>query len=216
MAHHIGWAIHHGYWPERLDHRYGKEMGNSISNLRKATQQQNMGNIGKPKHNTSGIKGVSYHKATGKWQAQITINRRSVGLGVHSTREEAGAVYVLAAETRFGKEFARTEDFLSVPVVARGPERSAGRPAVWEVREALSYDHLTGILKWKKALSFRGPAGSEAGRVMSDGYRRIGLYGDQYQAHILAWVIVMGCWPVLSFTMRTRFGIITGGGICLK
>lgn len=108
LSHHIAWAIVHGVWPVQLDHVRGKEAGNGLDNLRPSNQVQNMGNMGKPKHNTSGLKGVSFHKATGKWQAQIRENGVNIGLGVYSTKEEAHEAYLAAAKKHFG-EFARAE-----------------------------------------------------------------------------------------------------------
>ena len=63
------------------------------------------------------------------------------------------------------------------------------------MRDALSYDPDTGILRWKRALGFRGQAGAEAGRLNNDGYRRVGLFGKQYPGHVLAWLIQTGEWP---------------------
>lgn len=194
QAHHCAWAIVEGYWPERLDHRRGKEAGNGWDNLRLATQSQNMGNINAPAHNTSGIKGVSFHKATGKWQAQINVNRKRVSLGVFASKEDAAAAYATAAADHFG-EFARTED--GPTVVPRAPRRTtvrtAGprrRPTVEEVRSSLVYDKQSGDLRW-------GFGGAIAGQLTKDGYIRVGLFGKQYYAHVLAWVVVKGEWPTL-------------------
>lgn len=205
QAHHVCWALEFGYWPERLDHRHGKEAGNGIENLRECTQSQNMGNIGLPKHNTSGVKGVNFHKASGQWAAQITIDGKRTYLGVRPTKEGAAALYAGAANAHFGSDFSMTEDRPMVTARApRRPARAKGRPTADEVRAVLAYDRLTGVLKWKQALSFRGPIGSEAGRLMGDGYRRIGLYGRYYQAHILAWTIATGRWPTKIIDHENR------------
>lgn len=199
LAHHICWALTYGCWPERLDHRHGKAAGNGIENLRECTQSQNLGNMERPKHNTSGIKGVSFHKDTGQWLAQIGINGKKTYLGIRPTKEAAAALYAEAAANHFGSAFSLTEDR---PVhIARAPRRlitkSVPRPTAEQIRSVLAYDRLTGLLTWKRALSFRGQVGSVAGRLNADGYVRIGLFGRQYQAHILAWVIETGSWPEL-------------------
>jgi hypothetical protein len=107
LSHHIGWAITHGVWPVQLDHVRGKEAGNALDNLRLATQHDNMGNIRKSKHNTSGLKGVSWHEVTGKWAAQIRVRGKQLWLGSYDTKEEAHEVYMGAARKHFG-EFARS------------------------------------------------------------------------------------------------------------
>lgn len=192
LSHHVAWAIVEGVWPERVDHRWGKEAGNHWDNLRLCTQSQNMGNIGLPKNNTSGIKGVTFHKATGLWRAQIKINGKRKHLGCRPTKEEAGALYVEAAANHFGIEFSRTEEFPIPPLrparkVERHPRRS---PTVEELRAMLSYDLETGILRW-------GYGGPVAGKLTDDGYIRVGLFGKHYYAHVLIWAMVTGVWPVL-------------------
>lgn len=189
MSHHVAYALMTGVWPERLDHRYGKENGNRWENLRPSTQSQNMGNIGRPAHNTSGVKGVSLHKATGKWQAQIGINGKRTWLGCRDTKEEAAELYEAAAIEHFG-EFARSENFPIAKMQAKGPavpHRKRGRPTPEEVRAALCYDPETGLLTW--------PGGKTAGRLTEDGYIKIGLFWRHYLGHILAWVIMNGVWP---------------------
>jgi HNH endonuclease/AP2 domain len=189
LTHHVVFAIVTGKWVEQLDHIDGDKAHYRFENLREANQTQNMGNMGLPKHNKSGVKGVCWHKATGKWIAQITIRRKSKYLGVFDTKEEAQAAYLAAAKEHFG-EFACV-DRLQAPVrdkaTTRQPRR---RPTVEEVRAALVYDPETGILNW-------GIGGPVAGNLKADGYIRIGMHWRHYPAHVLAWVLVKGEWPVL-------------------
>lgn len=107
LSHHVAWAIEMGEWPERIDHRLGKEAGNAWSNLRLATQSQNMSNRGAQPKTVTGVKGVSYHKVTGKWQAQIGLNGENKYLGVFDTIEGAKAAYDAAATLYFG-DFSRS------------------------------------------------------------------------------------------------------------
>ncbi|MBR2810053.1 MAG: hypothetical protein IKD69_01610 [Solobacterium sp.] len=53
---------------------------------------------GVPANNTSGVKGVHYAKATGKWVAQITYSRKTHHLGSFDTLEEAAAARRAAEE----------------------------------------------------------------------------------------------------------------------
>ena len=107
--HRIAWLWMTGSWPkDKLDHKDTNGMNNTWSNLRPATGSQNQGNVGLIGSNTSGYKGVHYHKGAGKWVARIHIDKKEIHLGTFSTPEEAAEAYARAAEKVFG-EFARTE-----------------------------------------------------------------------------------------------------------
>ena len=63
------------------------------------------------------------------------------------------------------------------------------------VRGSLQYDQETGVLTWSKDQG-RARAGDVAGGVRStDGYITIGLYGNKFHGHRLAYAIVNGEWP---------------------
>jgi len=66
-----------------------------------------------------------------------------------------------------------------------------------ELRKALSYDEKTGEFRWL-ASHGRAKKGSIAGCIgLCNGrrYRLIGLHGDMYLAHRLAWLYKTGHWP---------------------
>jgi hypothetical protein len=88
------------------DHIDGNGLNNRESNLRSATHTQNMCNRGKQRNNTSGFKGVYFHKRARRWAAQIKLNQRWIYLGLFDEPEEAAHVYDAAALKYFG-EFAR-------------------------------------------------------------------------------------------------------------
>jgi hypothetical protein len=73
---------------QEIDHRDRNPMNNRISNLRVATRSQNT-------HNTR-AKGYTLCKATGKFRAAITVNRKIIQLGRHDTEEQASAAYLQA------------------------------------------------------------------------------------------------------------------------
>lgn len=91
----------------QVDHRNGNGLDCQRQNLRIATPQQNQQNKPKTVRNTSGFKGVTRHKSTGKWQAQLTVDGRFAYLGLFTSREAAFAAYCAAARDAHG-EFART------------------------------------------------------------------------------------------------------------
>lgn len=76
-------------------------------NLRFATKSQNMRNRGPNANNSSGFKGVSWDGKRRKWQANITIQGKQIGLGRYETAREAAHAYDDAARKYHG-EFAWT------------------------------------------------------------------------------------------------------------
>lgn len=105
-AHRLAWLYVHGYMPkEHIDHINQDKSDNSISNLREASPRQNKYNQGLTTRNTSGFKGVSFHKASGKWRAQINHNNATKYLGLYGTAEEASMAYDKASKEIHG-EFA--------------------------------------------------------------------------------------------------------------
>jgi hypothetical protein len=104
-VHQFVWLYVNGFWPEHdIDHRDLDKTNNRISNLRRATESQNSGNILPHSDSKSGIKGV--HPKRDKWCAQIMCQGKRVTLGSFSTKEEAAAAYLEASTRMFG-EFAR-------------------------------------------------------------------------------------------------------------
>jgi hypothetical protein len=108
-AHQLAWLYMTGRWGRpMIDHRDGNATNNRRSNLRRATPTQNSANRRRSRHNTSGYKGVSLCRRSGRrWRAVISKKRR-IHLGTFATPEAAHAAYVAAARKLFGK-FARPE-----------------------------------------------------------------------------------------------------------
>lgn len=89
-----------------VDHVDGDGLNNQRGNLRPATQALNARNVPKPASNTSGFKGVTWHKAAEKWAAQIHVDGRHLHLGLFLSPHEAARTYDAAAVEYFGA-FAR-------------------------------------------------------------------------------------------------------------
>lgn len=92
----------------QVDHIDGNTLNNQRSNLRLATPSQNQWNKGLYKNNTSGFKGVSWHKDTKRWQATIAANGKQKSLGVFYSKQDAALAYKEAAAKLHG-EFTCTE-----------------------------------------------------------------------------------------------------------
>jgi hypothetical protein len=89
-----------------IDHKNVNPLDNRRENLRVCTTQQNQCNKNKQSNNTSGFKGVSFHKRDQKFQAHIKINGKKKHLGYFVTAEAAHDAYKRAAIQHNG-EFAR-------------------------------------------------------------------------------------------------------------
>lgn len=94
-----------------VDHRDGDRVNNLRSNLRLTSQHGNLANSTMKSTNTSGYKGVFWHKRANKWMAQLMYNGRSIYLGLHNTKEEAAMRYNEAAIKFFG-EYAKLNEIL--------------------------------------------------------------------------------------------------------
>jgi hypothetical protein len=57
-------------------------------------------------YNTSGYKGVVWHKASQKFAVRIGLNGKKISLGYFKTAEEGAKVYDAAAQKLFG-DFAK-------------------------------------------------------------------------------------------------------------
>lgn len=97
-SHRLAWLYVYGKWPiGDIDHINRNTSDNRIANLREATRSENLQNTGLHPKNTSGLKGVSWHKSAKKWRARITANGIEVGLGLFKTPEAAYSAYCDAA-----------------------------------------------------------------------------------------------------------------------
>ena len=71
-----------------IDHVDRNRLNNSIENLRVVTNQENQWN--------QDCKGYYFHKARGKYEAQIKVNGKVKYLGMFMTEQEAAAAYLQA------------------------------------------------------------------------------------------------------------------------
>lgn len=90
-----------------VDHINGNGLDNRRENLRIITNKENVTcRRVLPSNNTSGYRGVSFHKAKKGWDAKIKVNQHAIHLGRYKTAEEAARAYDEAAKLYF-KEFAK-------------------------------------------------------------------------------------------------------------
>lgn len=78
---------------QRVDHINGNGLDNRRQNLRFCSIAQNTMNSSKRRGCLSKYKGVTWHRAIKKWQAQIKLNGKSHYIGVFSSEREAADAY---------------------------------------------------------------------------------------------------------------------------
>lgn len=107
LEHRLIWLYFYGEFPSglqnQIDHIDGNRTNNKLTNLRLCSNSQNQMNTCRQDNNTSGFRGVSYHKLTGKYQTRIknpSTNKREY-LGLYLTAEEASEVYEALAKEYF-------------------------------------------------------------------------------------------------------------------
>lgn len=98
QAHRLAWIYVFGYVPDaEIDHKDHDRGNNRLENLRQVTKSQNAQNRSPEFVGTSGRRGVSMHRKSGKWQAQIKASGAGKYLGLFDTPEEAHEAYCLAS-----------------------------------------------------------------------------------------------------------------------
>lgn len=88
------------------DHMNGDKLDNRRNNLRTVNHHQNGLNRGVPSNNTSGVKGVYWHRRDKKWRAQIRVNSKKKYIGSYRDKQDA-ALAVEAAIRKYHGEYAR-------------------------------------------------------------------------------------------------------------
>ena len=105
-VHRLAFFLMTGEWPKlHVDHINGIKTDNRWCNLRLATMAQNKANEGIRRSNTSGWKGVSFCKQTGKWRSYIGGKMRHIGR--YDCPAAAHMAYLVEANKSYG-EFARS------------------------------------------------------------------------------------------------------------
>lgn len=99
LAHRVIWLMVTGEWPTgHIDHRNGVRSDNRWDNMRDVTPTQNAQNrrAAGTANKSSGLLGVTLHRQTGKWQAQIETRGKSKHLGLFDDPQVAHQRYLEA------------------------------------------------------------------------------------------------------------------------
>ncbi|MCK9521084.1 MAG: AP2 domain-containing protein [Dehalococcoidia bacterium] len=86
------------------DHINRNTLDNRKANLRIVTHSLNQYNcVMIRKNNTTGYRGITFHRKLGKWIAQIRVNNKHIYIGVFTSKEEAAKAYDKEAIKYYGK-----------------------------------------------------------------------------------------------------------------
>lgn len=88
LAHRLIWLWHYDFLPDKIDHKNKNSLDNRIENLRPASDSQNQSNQFPSKRSKSGIRGVSWHKRSKRWFAQVTF-RKIRTISYHKYKSDA-------------------------------------------------------------------------------------------------------------------------------
>lgn len=102
--HRLVYYIHNKVLPEIVDHINMNKLDNRIVNLRNVDKSLNQRNQSLRKDNSSGFKGVSLHKRTGKWGVRVSYNGKYKHFGLYDSPLEAARVYDYIVTTLVGVE----------------------------------------------------------------------------------------------------------------
>jgi hypothetical protein len=91
-VHRLIYLLEHGYLPNEIDHINGDRQDNRLENLRDVTRSQNQFNKAMCKNNTSGTRGVSWHKKSNAWLVRVCASGKTKSIGYFKDLELAGLV----------------------------------------------------------------------------------------------------------------------------
>lgn len=86
-----------------VDHKNHDKLDNRKQNLRICSRSQNQKNQRILKSNTSGYKGVSWCPKSNKWVSKISVNNKTVHLGLFTDKKQAAHAYNRASKKYHGE-----------------------------------------------------------------------------------------------------------------
>lgn len=106
-AHRLVFLFELGYIPDSdVDHIDGDRKNNRRTNLRLCTKGENNCNTKLRKDNSTGVKGVTIHRPSGKYKARVSVNGKQIYLGLYEDLELAELV-ATEARAKYHGRFAR-------------------------------------------------------------------------------------------------------------
>jgi hypothetical protein len=99
-----------------VDHINNNKLNNNVSNLRWVSSTENNMNRSLSSKNTSGVKGVNWHKREQKWEARICVNGKRTRLGYFEKLEDALNARLKASEKYFGEFMNKCEKEITLNI----------------------------------------------------------------------------------------------------
>lgn len=112
--------------PRQGDHRNKDGLDNQLGNLRIADHSENLANQSVRRDSKTKLKGVTEHRASGKFQVQICFRRICYQLGLYASKGEAAVAYNHAARI-LHREFAHLNCITSDDMPAEDRRREIER-----------------------------------------------------------------------------------------
>jgi hypothetical protein len=106
LMHRLIFMLFNNYVPKKIDHIDGNPLNNRIENLREANDAENSYNAKLRKDNTTGHKGVIWHKLAKKWRVIVKANKKVIYSGYFDNLELASLV-AQEARHKFHGKFAK-------------------------------------------------------------------------------------------------------------
>jgi hypothetical protein len=72
-----------------INHKDSNKTNNCLENLEWCNSYENNNHTTKKKKTISGLTGVTFHKPSNKWKAQIHFNKKNKSLGYYDNKEDA-------------------------------------------------------------------------------------------------------------------------------
>lgn len=98
LLHRLAWFYEFGVWPGNIDHIDRDKLNNRLANLRECSLQENNWNLPDLVTNKTGVRGVTWDKARGKWLASIRVNGKTKSLGRYHDIADAASAYASAVK----------------------------------------------------------------------------------------------------------------------
>lgn len=112
QAHRLAFLYMTGKFPPAdVDHINRNRADNRWDNLREATRSQNCFNKAMISTNTSGVKGVYWHKRNKKWTVRVQIEKKFSYLGIYEDLELAELV-ANEARVKYYGDFFKKKDLI--------------------------------------------------------------------------------------------------------
>lgn len=109
QLHQLVFLYHYGYIPGKIDHRDTNPSNNRISNLRVCTVQENGANRRIGINNTSGVKGLIYHRERNYWEARINLAGKRYSKVFKGLEKENAVEWLQAKRLELHGEYCRHE-----------------------------------------------------------------------------------------------------------